>query len=79
MEVNMELAEFASSSNGDRWFLEKNGADGKDYVLHRANKGSGGHETRYEIERFLALRPQGPEHAALRMLIEDRQPSRGTA
>lgn len=71
----MERAEFAWSSNGDRWFLETKDAAGKDHVLHRANRASGGHETRYEIERFLALHPQGPEHVALRMLLEDKRPS----
>jgi len=55
-----------------------NGVDGKGRVLHRANEGCGGHETRYEVERFLSLHPQGPEHIALRMLIEDQQPSGGT-
>lgn len=38
-----------------------------DHVLHRANK-AGGHETR-------SLHPQGPEHAALRMALEDKRPS----
>jgi hypothetical protein len=69
----MELSEFASSSSGDRWFLDR-GVGGWDFVLHRANAAAGASETRYGIERFLSLDPQGPEHAALRMLIADREP-----
>jgi hypothetical protein len=65
-----ERIEFAASSNGDRWFLcgqsKREGA----FVLHRANSASGGHETRRSVDAFLYLKPTGPEHAALRALLQ---------
>ena len=68
-----EQIEFAASSNGDRWFLcgqsKRDGA----FVLHRANPASGGHETRRSIDTFLNLKPNGPEHEALRALLQVNQ------
>lgn len=61
--------EFAASSNGDRWFLCGGGKNGGHYVLHRANPASGGHETRRSVDAFLALKANGPEHEALRVLL----------
>ncbi len=65
-----EQIEFAASSNGDRWFLcgqsKREGA----FVLHRANPASGGHETRRSVDAFLDLKPKGPEHEALRALLQ---------
>lgn len=57
--------EFALSSNGDRWFIGKDDATNVQFVLHRGNAPSGGHETRSSVEAFLDQRPFGPEHEAL--------------
>jgi hypothetical protein len=65
-----EQIEFAASSNGDRWFLCGEGKRGAGFVLHRANPASGGHETRRSVDAFLALKPSGPEHEALRALLQ---------
>ncbi|MBB3660181.1 hypothetical protein FHX15_005450 [Rhizobium sp. BK650] len=64
-----EQIEFAASSNGDRWFLCGDGKNGGRSVLHRANPASGGHETHRSVDAFLALKPNGPEHEALRVLL----------
>ena len=65
-----EQIEFAESSNGDRWFLCGHGKRGVGFVLHRANPASGGHETRTSVDAFLDLKPNGPEHEALRALLQ---------
>jgi hypothetical protein len=62
--------EFAASSNGDRWFLCDQSKGEGAFVLHRANPASGGHETRRSIDAFLDLKPNGPEHEALRALLQ---------
>jgi hypothetical protein len=63
------LTEFASSSNGDRWFLGTNELTQQAFVLHRGNPSSGGHETRTPVQQFLNTRPFGPEREALLALI----------
>ncbi|MCB8837968.1 hypothetical protein [Aurantimonas sp. VKM B-3413] len=63
------MREFASSSNGDRWFLCRDEATSEDYVLHQGNPPSGGAATRIAIGDFLKARPAGPEHQALNQLI----------
>ena len=72
------LREFAFSSNGDRWFL---GSDerGVAFVLHRANMPSGGHETRMPVQTFMDSKPAGPEHDALREIVDFRHPENGAA
>lgn len=62
--------EFAASSNGDRWYLCGEGKPEGAFVLHRANPASGGHETRRSIDAFLAQKPSGPEHEALRAVLK---------
>ena len=71
-DKSKEQIEFAASSNGDRWFLCGAGERGDPFVLHRANPASGGHETTTSVEAFLDLKPAGPEHEALRVLLEAR-------
>lgn len=71
-EKSKEQIEFAASSNGDRWFLCGDSKHGGRFVLHRSNPASGGHETTSAVEAFLALRPIGPEHEALRTLLKVR-------
>jgi hypothetical protein len=62
------LKEFASSSNGDRWFLGTKESQ-EIFVLHRGNLPSGGHETETSVQQFLNTRPFGPEREALLALL----------
>ncbi|MCW4113493.1 hypothetical protein NPA31_000780 [Aurantimonas sp. MSK8Z-1] len=55
------------SSNGDDWLLARE--DGRVFVLHRPNAGSGGRESRIEIGEFLSRGGGGPEHQELLRLI----------
>jgi len=58
------------SSNGDSWSLTKDPATGAAAVIHRPNPQSGGQASYVEIEQFLSEGANGPEHQALRQLIE---------
>jgi hypothetical protein len=58
-----------SSQNGDRWWLIRNDATGRNIVRHEANQSSGGHRTDIEVDEFLSHAGSGPEYAALRHLL----------
>jgi hypothetical protein len=58
------------SSNGDSWSLSRDPATGARAVMHRPNLQSGGHASYIEVERFLSEGANGPEHQALRRLLE---------
>jgi hypothetical protein len=58
------------SSNGDTWSLTKDPATGAPAVMHSPNPQSGGQVSYVEIEKFLLQGANGPEHQALRNLIE---------
>lgn len=62
---------FYESSNGDRWLLARDVETSRVYVQHQANLPSGGHVTKIEVSSFLAAGAAGPEHQALRRLVED--------
>lgn len=64
-----KLREFASSSNGDRWFLGRDDATGVAHVVHRANQPSGGTVTHMELGAFLNRGPSAPEMLGLLKLI----------
>jgi hypothetical protein len=73
--VEKELASNISSliyqsSNGDTWSLTKDPATGAPAVMHSPNPQSGGQVSYVEIEKFLLKGANGPEHQALRNLIE---------
>jgi hypothetical protein len=70
-----KLREFASSTNGDQWFLGFDTATDREVVVHRGNPSSGGHETTIPVNSFLNQRPFGPEHQALNSLLADRRAS----
>lgn len=70
------LREFASSTNGDRWFLGVDTVTNAEFVIHHGNPSSGGHKTTTPVTSFLEQRPFGPEREALVMLLANR---RGTA
>ena len=63
------LREFASSSNGDRWFLGRDEATGIAHVVHQANQPSGGAESHIELGVFLNRGPSAPEMLGLLKLI----------
>ena len=63
------LREFASSSNGDRWFLGRDAASGVAHVVHKANLPSGGAVTHIELGAFLNRGPSAPEMLGLLKLI----------
>jgi hypothetical protein len=60
--------EIYPSENGDKWFLCRD-ADGRVFVLHKANVSSGGTATKIELGDFLGTGKAGPEHQALIRLI----------
>ena len=81
---------FHESSNGDSWSVTHDPTTGVRAVIHRANPASGGQASHIEIEKFLSENADGPEHQALRRLLEtsatntiliayDIHPSRGPA
>jgi hypothetical protein len=59
------------SSNGDLWYLGQDPSTGLRAVKHIANAQSGGHVSYLEIRSFLS--GAGPEHQALRRLIETKR------
>jgi hypothetical protein len=59
--------EIYHSENGDRWLLCREGDH--TFVLHSANKSSGGKLTPIELGDFLGRGKTGPEHQALLRLI----------
>src|SRR6202521_4179270 len=58
------------SSNGDSWCLTRDPATGAQAVMHRPNPQSGGQVSYIKIEKFLSEGANGPEHQALRRLME---------
>jgi hypothetical protein len=58
------------SGNGDAWFLTQDTVTGARVVMHRANPESVGQVSYIEIEKFFSDGANGPEHQALRCLIE---------
>jgi hypothetical protein len=61
--------ELYRSPSGDVWFLMRDPANGKAFVLHEANPASGGQTSRLEVGAFLCPGAEGPEHQALLRLI----------
>jgi hypothetical protein len=57
------------SSNGDAWYLAQDPATGLRAIKHVSNPESGGHISHLEFESFLADEANGPEHQALRHLM----------
>ena len=61
--------EFAESSDGDRWYLSRDGETGIPYVVHVANEPSGGAVTRIDVPLFLNRSAGSPEQQALLRMI----------
>jgi hypothetical protein len=58
------------SSNGDSWSLTRDPATGARAVMHHPNPQSGGQVSFIEVETFLSDGTNGPEHQALKQLME---------
>jgi hypothetical protein len=58
------------SSNGDSWRLTRDLTTGARVVMHRPNPQSGGQASYIEVDKFLSEGANGPEHQALRHLLE---------
>jgi hypothetical protein len=58
------------SSSGDSWRLTRDPITGARAVLHRPNSRSGGQLSYIEVDKFLSEGANGPEHQALRLLME---------
>ena len=61
------------SANGDRWTLMHDSERDRRFVRHEANPSSGGHVSDIDIADFLNSGAHGPEHAALRRLLDAEQ------
>ncbi|WP_336491140.1 hypothetical protein [Methylobacterium nigriterrae] len=57
------------SPNGDRWFLVRDEAKGRPFVLHEPNPASDGPSIELEVGSFLVAGGGGPEHQKLLRLI----------
>lgn len=64
-----ERRELYRSPQGDAWFLGREPASGRAFVIHQPNGPSGGQKSHIELGAFLAREPNGPEHQALLRLI----------
>jgi hypothetical protein len=58
------------SSNGDSWSLTRNPITGARAVLRRPNSRAGGQVSYIEVDKFLSEGANGPEHQALKLIIE---------
>jgi hypothetical protein len=65
---------FYESSNGDSWSLAWDPTTGARGVMHRPNPPSGGQISYITIDKFLNESSNGPEHQALRQLLENKSP-----
>jgi hypothetical protein len=63
-----ERRELYRSPNGDRWFLGREPADGRVFVIHQPNAPSGGRLSHIEVADFLR-EGGGPQQQALLQLI----------
>jgi hypothetical protein len=61
---------FYTSGNGDSWSLIRDPMTGAVAVRHVANPASGGNAAQIDIETFLSDGADGPEHQALRHLLD---------
>jgi hypothetical protein len=75
--MTFQARPFYSSSNGDRWLLVPNPGSGRSLVRHEPNRSSGGSSTDIEIDEFFLRDGQGPQHTALRTLL-DAEPLLGS-
>jgi len=70
--VAASITEIYRSPNGDRWKLVHTSDPAGASVRHIPNSPSGGRTTDTTVAEFLSTGGFGPEHAALRRLLESR-------
>jgi hypothetical protein len=73
VEQNPDLTDaelLYESSNGDSWCLTRDPVSGAPAVMHQPNPQSGGQVSYIEIDKFLREGANGPEHQALRRLMQ---------
>ena len=75
--MSFETTVLYRSANGDRWSLMHDSEQGRRFVRHEANPSSGGHVSDIDVAEFLGSDGHGPEHAALRRLL-DSEPAPST-
>ena len=68
--MSLDATLLCRSSNGNHWSLMHDRASGRRFVRHEANPSSGGHISDIELSDFLSVEGSGPEHAALRRLLD---------
>ena len=73
--MTLEPRLFYSSSNGDRWLLVQSPGSGRSLVRHEPNRSSGGSPSEIEINDFFLRDGRGPQHDALRALLDAEPPS----
>ncbi|MCB8883809.1 hypothetical protein ACELLULO517_26415 [Acidisoma cellulosilytica] len=61
--------ELYRSPQGDIWYLGREPADGRAFIIHQPNGPSGGHLSHIELGDFLRAGAGSPEHQALFRLI----------
>jgi hypothetical protein len=64
-----ERRELYRSPNGDTWFLAREPANGRAFVIHQPNAPSGGRLSHIDLATFLSNKAEGPEQQALLRLI----------
>src|SRR4051812_19432549 len=67
-DLMSDRRELYRSPNGDTWFLGREPADGRAFVIHQPNAPSGGRLSHIELGEFLRL-GNGPEQQAVLRLI----------
>jgi hypothetical protein len=70
--ATISAVQFYESSNGDTWGLIRDPVSGARAVMHRPNSQSGGRVSWIDVDKFLREGANGPEHQALRCLMETR-------
>jgi hypothetical protein len=61
--------ELYRSPQGDAWYLGREPADGRAFIIHQPNAPSGGRLSHIELGDFPRAETKGPEHQALLRLI----------
>ena len=65
-----QIDDIYRSSSDDLWQLIRQASTGRILVRHTPNASSGGVMSEVSVEEFLAINGSGPEHGALRLLLE---------
>lgn len=69
--MTISVQDIYLSQNGDSWRLIRDTDSGRVVVRHEANLSSGGRVMDMDVNWFLDRGASGPEHAALRRLLDN--------